>query len=373
MGYDVAIDTDGDTAVASLHRKDGGVADEGGAKVFTRSGVVWSIDTELTDYSGDSSFTGNSVAISADGNTIALGSPYDDTVASNQGSILIFVRSSGTWSLQARIPHPSPATTSCYLGFWIDLSDDGNTLLAGAYNENSSAGTAYVFTRTSGTWSSGTELAYSSVAASDKYGIRVKLSGDGNYALIGTWGDASTNGYMIEWSYSSSTGLWTEGNKIQSPNIAANDYFGWSLHLSYDGTYGFIGEVKYTDAETAEGAMYVYKRASGALALLTTLTSPNPTNIGWFGSHVTSDKYATVVCIGEEGYYGDADNEGCVHEYTFASDVFTYKKLLQRTNPQPTEYGSRCAMSDDGLHMIVGSSDADGTYTDEGLVTFYSK
>jgi trimeric autotransporter adhesin len=122
---------------------------------------------------------GNSVALSADGNTLAVGAYGEDSSAtgiggdqtnnsaSSSGAVYVFARSGSTWSQQAYVKASNTGAGDCF-GSSVALSADGDTLAVGAYNEASSAtgiggvqtnnsapssGAVYVFTRSGSTWS----------------------------------------------------------------------------------------------------------------------------------------------------------------------------------------------------------------------------
>jgi hypothetical protein len=94
-------------------------------------------------------------------------------------------------------------------GFSVALSGDGNTLAVGAYFEDSSttgidstpndlatdAGAVYVYTRTAGAWSQQAYVKASNTGAGDLFGLSVALSGDGNTLAVGAIDeDSSTTG-----------------------------------------------------------------------------------------------------------------------------------------------------------------------------------
>ena len=94
-------------------------------------------------------------------------------------------------------------------GYSVALSGDGNTLAVGAPGEDSSttginsgpdelassAGAGYVFTRSAGTWSQQAYAKASNTGATDQFGTSVALSSDGNTLAVGTFlEDSSTTG-----------------------------------------------------------------------------------------------------------------------------------------------------------------------------------
>ena len=73
------------------------------------------------------------------------------------------------------------------------MSKDGNTAIVGAHGDyvgnNSEQGSATVFTRSGDTWSQQATLTQSDGARNDHFGRSVRLSKDGNTAIIGAYND----------------------------------------------------------------------------------------------------------------------------------------------------------------------------------------
>jgi hypothetical protein len=204
----VALSGNGDTLAVGAVRP-------GGAHVFTRAGSVWSRQAFVTG-----SFVGgmgSSISLSADGNTLAVGAPYDtsnatgingneaDTSLTSAGAVHVFARVAGTWTRQAYV---KASNTDSYdvFGWSLALSADGNTLAVGAYVEKSKArgidgnhldntapeaGAVYVFTRVAGQWSHKAYVKASNTDANDHFGESVSLSGDGSILAVGASYEAS--------------------------------------------------------------------------------------------------------------------------------------------------------------------------------------
>src|SRR5688572_12763336 len=123
--------------------------------------------------------SGNAVAISTDGNTIAVGAPHESSVARGingnagdnslyaSGAVYVFVRRGDAWVQQAYVK-ASNAGQSDLFGMNVALSADGNTMAVSAPWERSAAtgvngdqnddslpqaGAVYVFTRSGDSWS----------------------------------------------------------------------------------------------------------------------------------------------------------------------------------------------------------------------------
>lgn len=100
---------------------------------------------------------GYPVAISGDGNTIAVGAYGEDSNATgvggdggneaddsvpSAGAAYVFVRSGGAWSQEAYVK-PSTTSANAQFGSALALSDDGNVLAVTARQETGKQGAAY--------------------------------------------------------------------------------------------------------------------------------------------------------------------------------------------------------------------------------------
>ncbi len=143
---------------------------------------------------------GNTLAVGAyleDSDSIGVGStPNENT--SSAGAVYVFSRTASTWSEQAYIK-ASNSDGFDQFGLAVSLSADGNTLVVGAPSENSdsigvgstpnesatNAGAAYVFSRTASTWAEQAYIKASDINTNDFFGLAVSLSADGNTLTIG--------------------------------------------------------------------------------------------------------------------------------------------------------------------------------------------
>ncbi|MHB8735809.1 MAG: FG-GAP repeat protein [Terriglobales bacterium] len=275
FGNAVALSGDGSTALVGASAKAiGGNAFQGAAYVFTRGGMTWSQQQELTAGDGVAydSF-GRSVALSGDGTTALVGA-YGKTIGANtnQGAAYVFTRSGTTWSQQQELTANDGAANDRF-GRSVALSGDGSTALVGAYYKtiytrfgaNVGQGAAYVFTRSGTTWSPQQELKADDGAANDRFGNAVALSVDGSTALVGarskTIGANSYHGAAYVFTRSGTT--WSQQQELTASDGAAGDYFGYAVALSGGGSAALVGAYfKTIGANTNQGAAYVYLQAS---------------------------------------------------------------------------------------------------------------
>jgi FG-GAP repeat len=261
QGSSVAVSTNGSTVLL------GGPSDNnnlGAVWVFTRNGSGnWSQQGSKLVGSGTVGFPqqGASVALSGDGNTALVGGPYDN---GGFGAVWVFTRDvNGNWSQEANKLLATGAVGLAHQGDSVALSADGNTALVGGGSDSNDMGAAWVFTRdANGNWSQqGSKLVGSGATPSpdgtDVQGGSVALSADGNTALLGAIGD--TGGVGAVWVFTrDSNGNWSQqGNKLTGSGAGGESIQGASLALSADGNTAIWGG---PDDNGLTGAVWVFTR-----------------------------------------------------------------------------------------------------------------
>src|SRR2546430_6405570 len=259
FGASVAID--GETlVVGALQDTDQG-PDAGAAYVFVRSGTSWSPQAKLTaDNFSPGNLFGFSVAISS--GTVAVGSPYDDDAGLNAGAVYIFTRSGTIWSEQTEL-FGNTAANDDRLGWSVAL--DGDTAVAGAPRNLYFAdvpGSAHVFVRSGTTWNEQARLVASDGAATDGFGSAVGFKGD--TAVIGSRFDSSfAAGGGSVYLFTRSGTAWNQIAELASNDIGAYYQFGYSVGT--DGPTFVVGVPLAGDSNAGEyqnGAAYVFASAS---------------------------------------------------------------------------------------------------------------
>jgi hypothetical protein len=150
---------------------------------------------------GADDFFGIALALSGDGNTLAVGATGEAASGNNapsSGAAYVYTRSAGSWSQQSYIK-ASNSESFDEFGFSVALSGDGNTLAVGAHLEDGSgtgidgastnsateSGAAYVYSRNGSTWSQRAYVKASNTGSTDRFGNSVALNGDGNTLAVG--------------------------------------------------------------------------------------------------------------------------------------------------------------------------------------------
>ena len=174
-----AIDEDSAATGVNGDQADNSAAGAGAVYVFTRdSAGVWTEQAYVKASNTDANdLFGLSTALSGDGNTLAVGAIDEDSAATGvngdqadnsaarAGAAYVFTRDSGgVWTQQAYIKASETGANDLF-GWNVALSDDGNGLAVGVFDDDSAAlglkrdqadntqriaGAVYVFTRDSG-------------------------------------------------------------------------------------------------------------------------------------------------------------------------------------------------------------------------------
>ena len=248
---------------------------------------------------GAQDFFGVSIALSQDGNLMAVGAPSEDskdTSANNDtitietnaafldnGGVYVFERNANIWSQKAKLK-PSYIQWNQQFGASLALSADGSTLAVGTpgdwtttgginpdgstYDpkkvETYGSGAIFVFIKSDVTWTQQAYIKSSVVIPGNQFGSVVSLSGNGNVLAVGSWVESSLatgiNGDQLDTSSSNSgaayvftrTGTaWTQKSYIKAPNSNTLDRFGRILELDDSGESLAVGA--YREASKAVG------------------------------------------------------------------------------------------------------------------------
>ena len=312
FGQSIALSADGNTALVGAPTGNG---EAGAVLVFTRTGSTWTQQAELTPKSGEeigNGAFGSGVAVSADGNTAVVGAPADSLGA---GAAWVFTRSEGVWTQQGAklIAKAGEETGEGHFGSSVALSAEaeGSTAVIGGPGDNGGVGAAWVFTRSEGVW---TQQGAKLIAKAGEeigeghFGSSVALSAEaeGSTAVIGGPGD--NGGVGAVWVFTRSEGVWTQQSAkltAKTPEEVGSGAFGSSVALSSDGNTALVGGPA---DNTNIGAAWVFTRSKvGAWEQQgekLTATTPEEIGSGAFGSSVALSSDGNTALIG-----GPGDNE----------------------------------------------------------------
>ena len=303
FGYSVAMSGDGAYVIIGAIGHDAEAVDSGVIYIFSRSGSTWTeqIKFKASDAVGNQSL-GRSVAISWNGAYAIAGAPGDNGFA---GAVYIFTRSGTDWSLQQKVPSPDPGGFDQF-GVSVSISGDGNTAIVGSYGDDdaaNNAGAAYIFVRSGATWSQQTKFSGSDTGISDSFGRSVSISRDGSQVIVGAYnhdgGGVSSSGGVYSFERTGAT--WSQTSKLIHPNPTSGGYFGWSVAYSGAGRYAIVGAINDSDAGTRAGATITrYRSIENAFSLAGGIknTAWDAASGDGFGNSVAIDEYGWNAIVG---------------------------------------------------------------------------
>lgn len=285
IGVSVAISASGNTVavgMASTHIP-------GAVYVFTKPATGWTGMTQtakLTASDGASNdYLGYSVSISGD-NTVIAGAP---NAHNYQGAAYVFVKPAGGWINATQTAELTASDTGDAFGSSVAIS--GNTVVAGATDGNSFLpGAAYAFVKPASGWVNMTqtaELTPSDGQDYDIFGCAVAISGN---TIV-----AGTNGQDKAYLFVKPSTGWTNMTQTARLNTPQG---GTSLAVGISGNTVVAGSPYVAVGSNSEqGAAYVFvKPASGwtDMSQTATLTASDGAAESWLGYGVSINGNAIV-------------------------------------------------------------------------------
>ena len=350
-GNSVAISADGNTLLV------GGPGDNqnlGAAWVYARTASGWSKQgVKLTPPTGGGGSFGYAVALSADGNTALIGTPGDG----DAGSAWVFTRIKGVWYHQFKLTDSSGEPGECF-GSSVALSAAGDTALVGCPEWSLGGvalGEALVFSRFFEEWTQ-QELF---TGMTRNFGMAVALSADGNTALVG--GPTGYGGSALV-EVRAADGSWsTQALRLTPSDEVGEGAFGWSVALSADGNTALIGA---PDDNDNAGAAWTFTRLGVNWSQRGyKVVASNETEVGCFGSAVALSSAASAAVIG--GYVDDY-HAGAAWAFSDSSGVWTPNgvKLSPGNEIGGGEFGTSVSISGNGRTALIGAPFDNGAVPD---------
>jgi trimeric autotransporter adhesin len=404
FGYAIALSADGNTlAVGAPQEDSGSVTDEtdnsasnaGAVYIFTRTGQAWSQQAYLKAQNvGAGDVFGAAVALAADGNTLVVTAPGEDSATVgvdtvpnenglDSGAGYIFTRSGTTWTQQAYVK-ASNTGSGDHFGQAAAISASGDVVAITADLESSNAvgvggdqannltansGAAYVFARTGTTWSQDAYVKASNTERDDEFGYAVALSADGAMLIVGASGEDSGSTDQTDNSVASAgaayayvrTTTWTQQAYLKAAPTGFGDFFARRLSLSAAGDTLLASGAGEDTVIANSGASFVLTRSGSTWSQAQKLKASNPSDDDQFGFDVAlaGDGNTLLVASGYEdssaaGFGGDqADNSsmdsGAVYAFDRVGIGWTQSAYAKPPVPsQGDNFGFAVAISSDG-------------------------
>lgn len=423
FGGAISLSGNGNTLAVGAHYEASGAAGDqsnnaklgaGAVYVFTRTGSTWTQEAYIkaATINGED-FFGASVSISADGNTLAVGAPGDDTDGaginapvgarnkSNSGAAYVYKRASGAWAQQSYIKANSGDAGDAF-GTRVAISGSGTTLAVGAPGEDANAtgvngdqtnnamvdsGAVYLFQFASNAWTQQAYLKASNASEADAFGTAIALSSNGNTLAVGAYDDSAASGINGDqqdktmtragavYLFERTSSVWAQQAYIKAGNSGPGNLFGGAVSLSGSGNTLAVGAhdestgaIAAGDDPVASGAVYVFARNNAAWSQVVSLKASNAEAGDHFGESLALalDGNSLVVgapgeASGAVGIQGNQANNGknasgAAYLFGRINNAWTQRAYIKAPNTDANDrFGASVAMNGDGKTMVVGA------------------
>ena len=425
FGFTVALSGDGNTMAVSSTAEDsaakginGNQADHsalnaGAVYVFIRNGGAWVQQAYVKASNAKKSYLfGSALALSNDGNTLAVGAVGEassatgidgdqtDSSMPGAGAVYVFARKGSTWSQQAYVKasNTGEKTDGDQFGYSLALSGDGNTLATGAISERSAAtgingnqadksadgaGAVYVFTRSGSAWSQQAYVKpWNTTARGNLFGYSVGLSGNGDTMAVGAYDEERGKGAAYIFTRTGST--WSQQIRLMASNAEDGDSLGCSIAISDDGNTMVAGAFDEDSllrgiqpptegsndsaSDVSTGAAYVFVRTGSAWTQQAFIKATNTRLNDQFAWALSLSRDGNTLAVGSHledsgasGLNGDqedasAEDSGAVYIYIRSGATWTPSAYVKASNPRASaEFGISVALNADGKELAVGA------------------
>lgn len=357
FGTSVAID--GETIVVGANSDDG----KGSAFVFVRNNNAWTVQQKLTAPDGmTGDLFGDSVSISNE--IIAVGAPFDDINADDQGSAYVFILENGVWKDKAKL-FAADGELDDRLGSSIAVS--GNTVAAGAPNDNLPGGfdqgSAYVFTGSGSNWAFQAKIVSNDAMSSDYFATRLSLSGD-ELAISAPYHNVGANSDQgAAYIFTRSGSNWTQYVKLVAADGTDSDTFGRGVAIS--GNNVFVGSgCDDIGSNFEQGSAYVFRILSSDWTQETKTASSDGAAGDDFGYSIAVSGNTAVV----GARYADVNsnlNQGAAYVFVRGAQGWTQQQKITATDgAEGDEFGSSVAIYGDTI--VIGAPRDSVNFTSQG-------
>lgn len=305
-------------------------------------------------------YFGDALVLSRDGSTLAV---TDENGGSGYNSLVhVFVKSGDAWNQTATIELPDSALQqNAYDETTLNdrslaLSSDGKTMLVSLPMQDQ----ARVYTSADrANWSLSATLTLSALQADQYFGYSVDLSADGSVALIGCISDDSYKGGMAYVFVRGSS--WADATETATLTQSTNpDFtFGSQVSLSSDGNLAAVSAPSLTTEFLYKGETYNMFPTEGVVFLYQT-SAHAWADMGETAKVIVEDfsieKFGTDIDLSDDGkiLLASSKNRAFIFEGTTPSTFTKTAELTASDAGNLYAFGKALSLSADGTTALVG-------------------
>lgn len=378
--------------------------------IYTATEMIKAIGYVKASNAETGDFFGWSIALSADGNTLAVGAPAEDSkgkdvnsgeqadnTSDNSGAVYVFFKEAGQWTQQAYLKASNTEqpnlNTARFLpndrfGYRVALSDDGNTLAVTALLEDSPSygincnDANYEIRTVTPTSSTSSSTANTSSISSISSISSVSSISDGD--TINTYIRAVNYDVGAVYTFKRTGNVWIKGDYIKPKsslfhlNVSEGMRFGESLALSGDGKTLAVGaksdlmplsgattftSSSYSTSVSSTDGCYEFYPSSSSISSTNSskLSSSRSSSLSSSASSLssTSNSASSVSSTAPGGSFS-----GAVYIYIYVNGHWEEEAHVKALNAQIGDvFGTSVSLSTDGNTLAVGAIGEDSIAT----------
>jgi len=197
--------------------------------------------------------------------------------------------------------------------------------------------------------------------------------------------DMSNQG-LVHYVIQDQFGSYVIDQSFGSPTVQNDEYFGWDMDVSSDGTTLVVGAPGRTnidsDSGSSTGKVHVYTLGdSGRYSFLQTIQAPNGQVFDKFGFSVTLSSDGKTLAVGAPDHGrtdtndSSTENAGLVFVYRQNNDkTFTANEVIDHgVNEYNTQFGYKVQLSQASGDMIISSPNETVDKPNQGVLYYYKK
>lgn len=349
-GEVVAMSGDGNVIAVASYRDS---SNRGFVDIYRYSGGTWNFNTKLSGGNNWDVF-GKSVALSYNGEYIVIGANGVDGGLIDRGSTTVY-----KYNEVEYIQYGSSVfgtNNADELGLDVDISDNGDYYVTGGrlnnqggYSDNGEI--KVIFS------SSSLQVGQSiyGTANNTRVGTTVSISGDGHTISFGSsLSNSSGNDKVFTYTFNTGNGMW---EKVTELEITENGFTIGGMKMSKDKSTLVVSNASYN---SGRGKLMYYKMENNEWVYKDSVSG---TSAGEeFATSVELNKDGSVLAVASL-------NSEYVRRYEYVDSKLAYSNKYVSGSSQG--FGSSIGISADGNKIVVGTKDALVTATNSGSAKVY--
>jgi hypothetical protein len=391
-------------ALSDPASKDNGATDSGAVYLYEQhsqgawyqAAYVKAPDTHRIDHFG------YAIALSHDGQTLAVGAPNQDADKRSHGNkgraaggVYIYKHApDGTWRYSAMIQAPHQYAKDCF-GYSLTLNANGSVLAVGApfndadpqgirhkkvKDETINSGVVYLFKADStDRWQASATLKAANAGRMDHFGYALSLNAKGDLLAVGAYREDSNNSgdesgaeqSGAVYLFNKGADNWQQTHFLKASDAKRGDGFGLSLALAANGQTLAVGApLAKGENGTKEdaGALYLFRLESNNWKETARLTPPKVYTNERFGFAVainakgntlavTAPAHPKLKKVGISNKKVSDDATGAVYRFNYEDSTWQVPSLIEAPNAgENDQFGISVTMSANGQTLLVGAN-----------------